>query len=182
MSRIGKSPIEIPEGVTVAIDGLKVEAKGKLGELSLQLNPKVAAKQEGSQVLVTVKDDQDKECRSLWGLSRTLIANMILGVTEGFEKKLEVNGVGYKVAVSGSKVVLNVGYSHPVEIELPEGIKAAAEKNLLTISGIDKQLVGKIAAEIRQVRKPEPYKGKGIKYEGEEIRRKAGKAAKAAAE
>ncbi|MFC1612383.1 50S ribosomal protein L6 [Patescibacteria group bacterium] len=185
MSRIGKKPIIIPNGVEVNINGQNVSAKGPKGDLELNLHKLVKAeiKKENDEkfLQVTVLDPENVTQRALWGLSAKLIYNIIEGVTKGFEKKLEVNGVGYKVSLQGNKLKLEVGYSHPVEYALPEGIEAKVEKNIITISGIDKQLVGEVAAQIRKIRKPEPYKGKGIKYIDEEVRRKAGKAAKVAA-
>ncbi len=181
MSRIGKKPISVPQGVEITLSESlphKVFVKGKLGSLERIFHPKIHIKRQGEELCIGVDHEEEKQARSLWGLSRTLLANMIQGVTEGFKKQLEVVGVGYKVAALTDKVVLNVGYSHPVEIVLPEGITASVEKNVLTISGIDKELVGEISANIRRVRKPEPYKGKGIKYMDEIIRRKAGKTAK----
>ena len=180
MSRIGKKPIDILEGVEVKINGQEVVIKGKLGQLTVNVHQDVAVSQEDKQLVLAIKDIEDKKEKSLWGLSRTLINNAILGVTEGFAKELEINGVGFKAAVQGKKLVLNVGFSHPVEYSFPDDIKIEVEKNNIKISGIDKQAVGQIAAEIRAVKKPEPYKGKGIKYIDEHIRRKAGKVVKAA--
>lgn len=185
MSRIGKKPIIIPNGVEVKIDGQKVEVKGPKGTLRLDMHHLVNAEivEEDSKkiIKVSVEDSESVEQKALWGLSAKLISNLVEGVSAGFEKKLEVNGVGYKVSIQGNKLKLEVGYSHPVELTLPEGISADVQKNLITISGIDKQLVGEVGAQIRKIRKPEPYKGKGIKYADEVIRRKAGKAGKAAA-
>jgi len=181
MSRIGKQAITIPNGVTVTINGSMVVVKGPKGELKQEVHPVVKVTTSDKELILSVVRPDEKEEKSVWGLMRTLIANMIVGVTEGFFKKLEVIGVGYKVVVTGKKLVLNVGYSHPVEMTLPEGIEGKVEKNTLTISGIDKQLVGEISAQIRRVRKPEPYKGKGIRYIDEVVRRKAGKTAKSAA-
>lgn len=177
MSRVGKQPIEVPTGVQINLDGLDLKVKGPKGELSLQIHPSISVEQKENQLLVTIKNKSDKKARALWGLVRSLVNNLVVGVTEGFEKKLEINGVGYKASVSGNKLVLNVGYSHPVEFNLPEGINAAVEKNEITITGIDKQQVGEVAANIRKIRKPEPYKGKGIKYADEVIRKKVGKTA-----
>ncbi len=177
MSRLGKLPINIVEGVTVKIEGKKIIVKGPKGELSQDFNDLVVLEIKEKEIIVSVKNEKNKKERAFWGLFRSLINNMVLGVSEGFEKKLEVNGVGYRVALSGKKIILNVGYSHPVEFELPEGINASIEGNIITVSGIDKQLVGEVAANIRKVRKPEPYKGKGIKYIDEIIRRKEGKTA-----
>jgi large subunit ribosomal protein L6 len=185
MSRIGKKPIQIPAGVTVDVNGQDVGVKGPKGALALKLHSHVAVAKSKDEKLgeilgVTVKDEEDKKDRALWGLSNRLIANMIIGVTKGYEQALEFIGVGFKVAVAGRKVKMDVGFSHEVEFDLPTGIEAKAEKNILTLTGIDKQLVGETAARIRRIRKPEPYKGKGIKYVEEVVRRKAGKAAKAA--
>jgi large subunit ribosomal protein L6 len=185
MSRIGKKPVILPDGVEATLEGRKITIKGPLGQLesTMHANTKVELgdDESGKILKVTMVDLESKLNRSLWGTTRTVLDNMVIGVTKGYKKQLEVNGVGYKVALQGSDIRLDVGFSHPVEYKLPAGIKAEVEKNLITIIGIDKQLVGQVAAEIRKVRKPEPYKGKGIKYIDEVIRRKAGKAAKAAA-
>ncbi len=181
MSRLGKKPIAIPAGVTVkAVEGM-VTVKGPKTELAAKIHPNATVSVNGSEAVVTVKDPSSKFDRSLWGLSRKLVTNMIEGVTKGFVKQLELVGVGFKVAVSGSKINLDLGFSHPVVFDLPKGVEAKAEKNVLTLSGADKQLVGQVAAQIRKIRKPEPYKGKGIRYVGEAVRQKAGKAAKAGA-
>jgi large subunit ribosomal protein L6 len=177
MSRLGKMPINMPEGVEAKIEAKKIIIKGPKGELSQDLSDLVVLEIKEKEIIVSVKNEKNKKERAFWGLFRSLINNMVLGVTLGFEKKLEVNGVGYRVALSAKKIVLNVGYSHPVEFELPEGINALVEGNIITISGIDKQLVGEVAANIRKIRKPEPYKGKGIKYIDEIIKRKEGKTA-----
>ncbi len=182
MSRIGRKPIEIPNGVEVNISGSVVNAKGPKGTLAVELHPHVTATMTPEhRIVVEVKQPDAIKDRALWGLYRKLIANAVEGVEKGFEKKLEFIGVGYRVSVSGNKVQMEVGFSHPVNYELPEGVAAAVEKNTLSISGIDKQAVGEVAAQIRRVRPPEPYKGKGIKYIDEVVRRKAGKAAKAGA-
>ncbi|MBD3251782.1 50S ribosomal protein L6 [Candidatus Uhrbacteria bacterium] len=182
MSRVGKKPIQIPNGVEVNVSGKTVNVKGPKGNLSVELHDHVTATVTPEQtVQVEVKDPDGIEDRALWGLFRKLVSNAVEGVEKGFEKKLEFVGVGYRVSVSGNKVQMEVGYSHPVNYDLPEGVKAEVEKNILTISGMDKQAVGEVAAQIRKVRPPEPYKGKGIKYVDEVIRRKAGKAAKAGA-
>ncbi|PIT90796.1 MAG: 50S ribosomal protein L6 [Candidatus Komeilibacteria bacterium CG10_big_fil_rev_8_21_14_0_10_41_13] len=178
MSRIGKKPIEITKGVEVKIDNNLVMVKGPKGELKEQIHPKIKLELKDNQLNVLVANEENKEERSLWGLSRTLINNMVLGVTEGFSKQLEINGIGFKAEVKGDKLVLNLGFSHPVEYQFPKGITIQAEKNLITVSGIDKQLVGQVSAKIRSFKKPEPYKGKGIKYLDEVIRRKAGKVVK----
>ena len=178
MSRIGNKPIEIPAGVEVKIDGNKVSVKGPKGTLSNEFAPAIAIKQEGNEIIVTRPSDV-AEHRSLHGLTRTLIANMVQGVTEGFKKELEVNGVGYRVQKQGKDLVMNLGYSHQVIMPEIEGITIEVPNpNQIIISGPDKQKVGQFAAEVREKRPPEPYKGKGIKYAGEYIRRKEGKAGK----
>jgi len=178
MSRIGRLPIDIPAGVTVTIDGQQVAVKGPKGELALAIKAPIAATVEENQVLVTRPDDE-RESRSLHGLTRTLIANQIIGVTTGYSKSLEVVGTGYRVAVKGSGVEFALGYSHPISVEPPAGISFTVEgNNKLTVNGIDKQAVGEVAANIRKLRKPEPYKGKGVRYAGEVVRRKAGKSGK----
>jgi large subunit ribosomal protein L6 len=179
MSRIGKKPVVIPAGVTIELAPNLLKAKGPKGELSLPIHPKVNVEQKDSEIIVSVKREDNKQERALWGLYRALIANTISGVVDGFTKVLEINGVGYKAVVAGKKVTLSLGYSHPIEMEAPEGIDIKVEKNILTITGIDKQAVGQFAAVIREQRPPEPYKGKGIKYSDEIIRRKAGKVVKA---
>lgn len=176
MSRIGKLPVAIPASVTVDITGTEMTVRGAKGELSVPKLSDVNVELDQDSVTVTRKNDQ-RLAREQHGLQRTLIANAVHGVSEGFSKELEVNGVGFKVAVSGNKITLNLGYSHPHVVTLPEGVEAAFEGNTLTLRGIDKQLVGQTAANIRELRKPEPYKGKGIKYADERIIRKAGKAA-----
>ncbi len=178
MSRIGRQPIPIPSGVTVTLADGAISAKGPKGELHLRLHPRVSATQQDGILHVMAQNPDDGGDRALWGLSRVLIANMLEGVTKGYQKVLEVHGVGYRVAVQGKSIILNIGFSHPVEFALPVGIEAKTDGNVLTISGIDKQLVGETAARIRSYKKPEPYKGKGIRYAGEAIRRKAGKVMK----
>lgn len=180
MSRIGKLPIPIPAGVTPTITGQHLVIHGPKGELTIDLHPRVQAKIVDQTIQIGVSDENNQTNRALWGLSRALVANMVTGVTTGFSKKLEINGVGFRATVSGSKIVLNLGFSHPIEFDIPAGITATVEKNVLTIAGLDKQLVGETAATIRSYKKPEPYKGKGIKYADEVIRRKAGKVVKAA--
>lgn len=180
MSRIGKVPISIPDGVTVTMNDRQIDVTGPKGQLTLTVNVHVQPKMVDNQVVINVTDGNDQADRALWGLTRVLVANMIIGVTKGFSKQLEINGVGYKAAASGQKVTLNLGYSHPIDYDVPAGISVTVEKNVVTVSGIDKQLVGEVAAKIRSFRKPEPYKGKGIKYTTETIRRKAGKVVKAA--
>ena len=178
MSRIGRMPIAIPAGVTVEIaENNKVTVKGPKGTLTRVLVPEMEIKVEGAEITVTRPNDL-KRMKSLHGLTRTLINNMVVGVTAGYEKKLEVNGVGYKAAKAGKKLTLSLGYSHPVEMEDPEGIESVVEGNVITVKGIDKEKVGQYAAEIRDKRRPEPYKGKGIKYADEVIRRKVGKTGK----
>lgn len=179
MSRIGKSPITVPGNVTVTVEGSKVIVKGSKGELSHVLSPGIKIKQEENMLTIECSDESQEQ-RSLHGLNRTLVDNMIQGVSKGFEKKLEIIGVGYRANVQGKKIVLSLGYSHPIEYHIPAGIEVKLDeekKNIMTVSGIDKQLVGQVSAEIRSYRKPEPYKGKGIRYIDEYVRRKAGKAA-----
>ena len=176
MSRIGRAPIAVPAGVEIKIeDNNLVTVKGPKGTLTQQLHPAMTIKQEGAELRVTRPNDL-KENRSLHGLTRTLLHNMVVGVTDGFKKTLDVNGVGYRVAMEGGKLVMNLGYSHQVTMEAPEGITIETPSaNQIVISGFDKQLVGQFAAEVREKRPPEPYKGKGIKYSDEVIRRKVGK-------
>ena len=178
MSRIGRMPIAIPAGVTVEVaENNQVTVKGLKGTLSRVLPSEMEIKVEGSEVTVTRPNDL-KKMKSLHGLTRTLVNNMVVGVTDGFTKQLEVNGVGYKASKAGKKLTLNLGYSHPVEMEDPEGLESTVEGNKIIIKGIDKEKVGQYAAEIRDKRRPEPYKGKGIKYADEVIRRKVGKTGK----
>ncbi|MGD1951136.1 MAG: 50S ribosomal protein L6 [Leptolyngbyaceae cyanobacterium] len=178
MSRIGKMPVPVPSGVTVSIDAQSVVVKGPKGELSRVLPGEVNIAQEGEEVVVTRQDDS-RTARARHGLSRTLIANMVEGVSKGFEKRLEIKGVGYRASIKGKTLTMNLGYSHPVEFEPPAGIDFKVESNTnVIVSGIDKELVGTIAAKIRDARPPEPYKGKGVRYLGEIVRRKAGKAGK----
>jgi large subunit ribosomal protein L6 len=178
MSRIGKRPINIPAKVTVTVDGTKVVVKGPKGELSRDLPTNVSLSQEG-EILSVNRRDESRTSRQLHGLCRTLVANMVEGVSKGFTRRLEIQGVGYRAAVQGRNLVLNMGYSHQVPIVPPEGIQFAVENNTnVIISGYDKEVVGNISAKIRAVRPPEPYKGKGIRYAGEVVRRKAGKTGK----
>ena len=178
MSRIGRMPIAVPAGVTVDIaENNKVTVKGPKGTLERILPVVMEIKKDGEQVVVTRPNDL-KKMKSLHGLTRTLISNMVKGVTDGYEKTLEVNGVGYKAAKAGKKLTLSLGYSHPVEMEDPEGLESVVDGNKIIIKGIDKEKVGQYAAEIRDKRRPEPYKGKGIKYSDEVIRRKVGKTGK----
>jgi large subunit ribosomal protein L6 len=175
MSRIGRLPIEIPSGVDVTVDGSAVTVKGPKGELNLTVARPIEVAVEDGQVLVTRPDDE-RESRSLHGLTRTLIANNIQGVTQGYSKSLEVVGTGYRVTARGSDIEFALGFSHPVLVSPPAGISFQVEgNNRLTVSGIDKQAVGEVAANIRKIRKPEPYKGKGVRYAGEAVRRKTGK-------
>jgi len=176
MSRIGKKPILIPEGVEVKIDGNNINIKGPKGELSLVFRNEIAINVKEDQIIATPKI-HIKKTNAFLGLTRALIANMTIGVTQGYEKKLEINGIGYKANLEGKDLLLFVGFTNPVKIVCPEEITISVEKNIITISGIDKYLVGQIASTIRSKKKPEPYKGKGIKYLDEVIRRKAGKKA-----
>ena len=178
MSRIGLKPIEIPQGVEIKVEGQKVTVKGPKGELSKEIHSDITIKLEDNVITVARPSDH-KDHRALHGTSRTLIGNMVEGVTKGYEKSLEISGVGYRASKQGNKLVVNAGYSHPVEIDHIEGIEIDVPKNTqLTVKGIDKELVGAVAANIRAIRPPEPYKGKGIRYVGEYVRRKEGKTAK----
>jgi large subunit ribosomal protein L6 len=175
MSRIGKHPVAVPNGVTVQIDGQTVRAKGKIGELSMTLDDDVTAEIKDNEVWVK-PTEESKRARMIWGLSRNLIKNMVAGVSQGFKVNLEVVGVGYRAAVQGNKLNLQLGYSHDVEFPIPPGITIKCEKpTSISVFGADRQQVGQVAANIRAFRKPEPYKGKGIKYESEVVRRKEGK-------
>ena len=181
MSRIGLKPIPLADGVDVNVAGDVVTVKGPKGTLTVKTHPMVTATVTPERTVeVRVQNDQNVEQRGLWGLTRQLIANAVAGVQKPFEKSLEFVGVGFRVSVVGDTVKMEVGFSHPVDVKLPAGLEASAEKQILTIRGIDKHLVGEISAQIRRIRPPEPYKGKGIKYTDEVVRRKAGKAAKAA--
>ena len=177
MSRIGKLPIAIPGGVEIKVLDTHIEVKGPKGVITTPRHESVDYKVEGGQVILTRVDDS-KASRAQHGLRRALLANCVDGVCKGWSKVLEFNGVGYRVAVKGSTVEMALGFSHPVAFKLPEGVTAAADGNKLTLSGVDKAQIGEVAASIRRLRKPEPYKGKGIKYENEQIRRKAGKSGK----
>lgn len=178
MSRIGKLPVQIPDGVEVKVENNLVTAKGPMGTESVQIREEIEVKLEGKEIILTRKED-DRKSRSLHGLSRTLVQNVVTGVKEGFTKKLEIQGVGYRAQMQGTAINLQLGYSHPVIIEPPAGIKIAVEANTkITVTGSNKQMVGDVAAQIRSKRPPEVYKGKGIRYEGEFVRRKAGKAGK----
>lgn len=176
MSKIGKQPIAIPAGVEVKIDGDLVLVKGPKGELKREILPEIKAELKNEQLVVSLVG-KSKKGPALWGLWRMLLYNMVQGVKNGFEKKLEIEGIGYKVTLPGKNLILNLGYSHPVEFEAAPGIEFKVEKNVITVSGIDKELVGQTAAEIRALAKPEPYKGKGIRYQGEVIKLKEGKKA-----
>ncbi len=177
MSRIGKKPIEVPAGVNVAISPGRVQVNGPLGELSQQIPQRISVEKADEQLIVKRPTERGED-RALHGLTRTLVANMVEGVTKGFEKRLEIQGVGYRAALRGTDLELNVGFSHPVVMKAPQGITFdVPAPTQVVVKGIDKQAVGQIAAEIREVRPPEPYKGKGIRYEGEYVRRKVGKRA-----
>ena len=175
MSRVGKHPVVIPSGVDVAVVGREIKVKGKLGELTAKLTDDVVIDIGNGQVVVT-PINQGKRARSMWGTSRSLIDNMVTGVSEGFKVELEIQGVGYRASVAGNTLTLQLGFSHDIEFSMPDGIKIECEKpTQIVVSGIDRQRVGQVAAEIRKFRKPEPYKGKGIRYVGEWVRRKEGK-------
>jgi large subunit ribosomal protein L6 len=179
MSRVGKKPIEMPAGVEAKLETGKITVKGPLGEISQGVDPKLTVKKENNQIKVERPSDQ-KIYRELHGLTRNLIANMVTGVSKGYEKTLDISGVGFKAATQGTNLMLSLGFSHPIVYPLPKGIKATvdAKQTQITLKGVDKQLVGQIAANLRSLKKPEPYKGKGIKYSGEVIHRKEGKAGK----
>ena len=178
MSRIGKAPVAVPSGVTITINGQNVEVKGPKGTLSQDIPAPITVTQEDNEIVVSRPDDHRKN-RSLHGLSRSLVNNMVVGVTEGYTIKMEIFGVGYRVQAKGQNLEFSLGYSHPVLVEAPEGITFAVDGNTkLSISGINKQQVGQVAANIRRLRKDDPYKGKGIRYEGEQVRRKLGKTGK----
>ena len=175
MSRVGKNPVAIPDGVEVTIDGAAVAVSGKLGRLEATIASEVSAALEGGQVSVTPRGD-DKRSRQLWGLTRSIINNMVVGVSQGFHKDLQIEGVGYRAAVEGRTLTLDLGYSHRVRYPIPDGIEITCERpTAIRVAGYDRQAVGQVAAEIRAFRKPEPYKGKGIRYVGEYVRRKEGK-------
>lgn len=176
MSRIGKKPIEIPHGVLVHVEGDRITVKGPKGELSRVIHPDIRAVVKDTEIQIEISRNT-KRASALWGLTRSLIANMVAGVVKEFEKKLEFEGIGYRVASDAAGLTMQLGFSHPVKFPLPIGIIIKVEKNVITISGIDKELVGETAARIRSLKPPEPYKGKGIRYQGEVIRRKAGKKA-----
>ncbi|MFN6551580.1 50S ribosomal protein L6 [Mycolicibacterium septicum] len=179
MSRIGKQPVLVPAGVDVTIDGRNVSVKGPKGTLTLDVAEPITVERNEDGAIVVSRPDDERRSRSLHGLSRTLVANLVTGVTEGYTRKMEIFGVGYRVALKGSNLEFALGYSHPVVIEAPEGITFAVETpTKFSITGIDKQKVGQISAVIRRLRRPDPYKGKGVRYEGEQIRRKVGKTGK----
>ena len=181
MSRIGKQPIEIPQGVDVSLENHTAKVKGPKGELVYEMHPDVAVKKEDNVIHVALKEELSRKradlAKGLWGLTRTLIFNMIQGVTQGYEKKLEIEGTGYRAVVEGDSLNLTLGFSHPIKAKIPEGILCIVEKNTIIVSGISKQKVGEFAAHIRRYRPVEPYKGKGIRYVGEVVRRKEGKKA-----
>ncbi len=183
MSRIGKQIIVIPSGVEVTLDGTHVKVKGSKGELEMDFDPAITVTKDDEGIRVK-RDSDEPHVRGLHGLTRALIANMVIGVSTGFEKRLEIIGVGYRAQISGKKLTLNLGFSHPIELTVPEGLTAEMDKeakNTLVVTGIDKQLVGQFSANVRSFRPPEPYKGKGIRYVGEYVARKAGKSAAGAA-
>lgn len=177
MSRVGKSPITVPSGVSVTISDAEITVSGSKGTLSQFTMPDITVKQEGEQLVVTRANDEPK-VRAKHGLMRALLNNMVVGVSQGFSKKLEINGVGFRVALAGTDLKMNLGFSHEVVYKVPQGVTATVEQNTITVSGVSRQQVGQVAAEIRALKKPEPYKGKGIKYEGERIIRKSGKSGK----
>ncbi|MDP2664249.1 MAG: 50S ribosomal protein L6 [bacterium] len=182
MSRVGKKPIKIPEGVEVKLEREKISVKGPKGEISMEVRPEIKVELKDGEVLVSPKETklnprEGKRSRAFWGLTRALIANLIKGVTEGFEKQLEIQGVGFKAALEKEELVLHVGFSNPVRVKIPQGIQVSIEKNIIKVAGFDRGLVGQVAANIRKVKEPEPYKGKGIRYVGEVVRRKVGKKA-----
>lgn len=175
MSRIGKKSITIPSEVTINMEGALVSAKGPKGELSLLLHPDMKIEVKDGVAVIFPRENSSKKAPAIWGLTRTLVANMITGITVGFEKALEFEGIGYRVVLEGSTLVMQLGFSHPVRFEAPKGIVFTVQKNTITIAGINKELVGEVTARIRALKPPEPYKGKGIHYRGEIIRRKSGK-------
>lgn len=174
MSRIGKQPIPIPDKVKVSIKDRSITVEGPKGKLGFEIDPVITVNVDGNEIVVTRPNDSRRN-RAFHGLTRALIANMVRGVSNGFEKKLEIQGVGYRAAKQGAALNFQLGYSHPIVFEPPAGIELAVDRNIVTVAGIDKQAVGQVAAQIRALRKPEPYKGKGIRYLGEHVRRKAGK-------
>jgi len=178
MSKIGKKIITLPEDIKVEIVGQAVTVKGPKGQLSVELHPSVAIKSAEGQLTLSVSNPENRKQRALWGTFRSLVQNAVTGVSAGFERTLEISGVGYKASVAAGKLILNIGFSHPVELPVPSGLEVKVEKSIITVSGTNKQEVGQFAALIRSQKKPEPYKGKGIKYAEEVIRRKAGKVVK----
>lgn len=180
MSRVGRKPIELPEGVKVEISGKNIKIIGPNGEQFVVLTGAISVKTV-ENTIVLEKGDTEKQTGALFGLYRALIANAVVGVSSGYKKELEINGVGFRASMDGNTIVMSLGFSHPIRYTAPDGIELKVTKNIISVSGIDKQLVGKVAAEIREFKKPEPYKGKGIKYTDEHIRRKAGKSGKAGA-
>ena len=179
MSRIGKKPVVLPSGTSAKFADGVLTVTGPKGNLSIPIHEKVLVTISDAEIIVDIAKKEDKKEKALWGLFRSLVQNLVDGVNNGFEKKLEVNGVGFKVAVANNKITLNLGFSHPIEVAVPSDLQVDVDKNLITITGTDKQRVGQFAAEIRDLKKPEPYKGKGIKYLDEVILRKAGKVVKA---
>jgi len=174
MSRIGKKPIPIPEGVEVKIEGNTLRIKGPKGELQREIRPEIKAEIKDKMIIVSF-EKETKKTKALWGLTRSLLFNMIEGVTSGFEKKLEIQGIGFRAIVEGDELILHVGYTHPVKLKISPDLKISVDKNIITVSGVNKEKVSQMAAVIKRVKPPEPYKGKGIKYFGEQIRRKVGK-------
>jgi len=177
MSRLGKLPIKIPAGVTATLNDKEIIVKGPKGELKVPLNPIIAVKVEGDDIIIAPFSRETKNASAMWGLVWSLVRNAVIGASVGFTKKLEINGVGYRAAVSGNKLNLSLGFSHPIEFPLPVGVSAVVEGNAITLASASKAQVGEVASQIRKLRKPEPYKGKGVKYSDEIIRRKAGKSA-----
>jgi large subunit ribosomal protein L6 len=176
MSRVGKYPVELPQGVQVAIAGGMLSAKGRLGELQMKLSDLIETKVEDNKVVVTPRNDAERHSRMMWGTTRALIANMVRGVSEGYTRSMEITGTGYRAAVQGKNLEINLGFSHQVVFPIPDGIKVTCERpTAIKVEGVDKRLVGQVAAEIRGFRPPEPYKGKGVRYSNEQIRRKEGK-------
>jgi large subunit ribosomal protein L6 len=174
MSRIGKKPIPIPAGVKVSIDKQRVAVVGPKGKLELEAHPNISVKSDDKEIVV-MRPNNARQNRALHGLTRALIANMVQGVNNGFEKRLEIQGVGYRAVKQGTALSFQLGYSHPIQVEPPPGIELSVDRSIVIVNGIDKQVVGQVAAQIRELRSPEPYKGKGIRYVGERVRRKAGK-------
>jgi len=174
MSRIGKKPILIPVGVEVKIDGQKIVVKGPKGEISREIRPEIKVEIKEGEIILSPQRET-KETNAFWGLTRALVFNMVKGVTDGYEKKLQIEGIGFKANIEEDSLVLKLGFSHPVKVKQPEGIKFTVEKNIVSVSGFNKELVGQLAAKIRKICPPEPYKGTGIRYVGEVVRRKAGK-------